>query len=125
MPRSQQILQTWTERDSSLDPQLSTDKKQVGRENYSVIDMNRVLWESTDDSEAKANSPEGRAKSHEDRLSRTLDNMHSRSWAGGGRTLLSEISEMLWTSPCSEWVMSGGHPVPSSPLHVEWAGWPL
>ena len=63
MLRSQQILQAWTERDSSLDSQLSTDKKQVVRENYSLIDMNHVLWESTDDSEAKANSPECRAES--------------------------------------------------------------
>lgn len=54
---SQQIVQAWTERDSSLNPQLSTDKKQVGRESYSVTEMNHVLWESMDDSEAKAKSP--------------------------------------------------------------------
>lgn len=54
---SQQIVQAWTERDSSLNPQLSTDKRKVGRESYSVTEMNHVLWESMDDSEAKAKSP--------------------------------------------------------------------
>lgn len=39
-----------------------------------------------------------------------------------GSTLLREITEMLWTRPCCEWVIFGGHPVPSSPLHVGWAG---
>ena len=52
--------------------------------------MDHFLWKRTDDSEARAKSPEGGAKSHEESLPGTLDNTPS---------LLQEQEEL---APCAQ-----------------------